>query len=236
MLRTALFLLLLSAFSAAPCGAQTPPTTSVVLTTGQARALLPDAVKRELRITYPVFRVYKCPDKTGLRYYVLTESRDVVAEGNDTLNRRIQAVVLTAPGGKLTRSWEVNDFVDQAREEKSIWFWTKYCAFQDYDRDGEIDPILVYGTSAGDDEGRIKLILYYRGRKIALRHQAGVLDIQRSIQVEKAFYALPAAMQAAVRHKLALLEKDNLTILPHGWPEAMRRKATVINDSYYSTK
>lgn len=213
------------------------PVSSVQLSRQEVGVLLPAAVKRGLNISYPIFRVYKLTDQAGVSYCVLTESRDVVNERKDSLNSRIRAVTVRTEGDKLVKSWEVNDLVAPDKEEQSIWFWTKYSDFQDYDKDALLDPILVYGTStAHADEGRVKVIVYYKGRKIALRHQAGVLDIQRSIQVDKAFYGLPGPLQAAVKQKLALIEKNDLTILPHGWQQAMTKKATFINDSYYSAK
>lgn len=213
------------------------PVSSVQLTPQEVGVLLPDPVKRELKITYPIFRVYKLTDKAGVSYCILTESRDSVNDNRDSLNSRIRAVVVKATGGKLVKSWEVNDWVAPDKDEQSIWFWTKYSDFRDYDKDALIDPILIYGTStANADEGRIKIMVHYRGKKVLLRHQAGVLDIQRSIQVDKAFYDLPAPLQAAVKQKLTLLEKNDLTILPHGWEQAMTKKGTFINDSYYSNK
>jgi hypothetical protein len=229
--------LLLCFLSLSQSRAQSRPVTSTILSPSQVEALLPDPVKRELKLTYPILRVYKYVDKLGVNYCVLTESRDSITKSKDPVNSRIKAFSLKAESGKLTKAWEVNDFVSQEKEEQSIWFWTKYTAFDDYDQDAVTDPILVYGTSTlNSNEERIKVIIYYRGRKVAIRHQAGDLDFQRSIQVDKAFYALPPALQTAVRQKLALIEQHDLTILPHGWQQAMGKKATFINDSYYTTQ
>ncbi|UOQ71791.1 M949_RS01915 family surface polysaccharide biosynthesis protein [Hymenobacter cellulosilyticus] len=230
-------LLLLAVWPGSSGLAQTPPVSSVILSPTEVAALLPEASRPALSVVYPIFRVYKNTDKTGVSYCVLTESRDQLDEEKKPISSRIKAVTLRETSGKLTKSWEVNDFISTEKEETSIWFWTKFASFQDYDHDAVIDPILVYGTAAqGADDGRVKFIIYYRGRKIVLRHQAGDLDIQRNIQVDKAFYTLPAPLQAAVRQKLALLEERELTILPHGWQKAMAKKATFINDSYYSSK
>ncbi|PJJ61212.1 M949_RS01915 family surface polysaccharide biosynthesis protein [Hymenobacter chitinivorans] len=230
-------LLLLTVWPAGSGQAQNPPVTSVILNPTEVAALLPEATKQELSLAYPIFRVYKNTDKTGVSYCVLLESRDRLDEKKEPISSRIKAVTLRQNGRQLTKSWELNDFLAPEKEEQSIWFWTKFASFQDYDHDAVLDPILVYGTAArGADDGRIKVIIYYRGQKIALRHQAGDLDIQRNLQVDKAFYTLPAPLQAAVRQKLALLEQRELTILPHGWQQAMTKKATFINDSYYSSK
>lgn len=46
--------------------------------------------------------------------------------------------------------------------EASIWFWTNYSGFADLDKDGLIDPILIYGTSGmnNTDDGRVKILTY----------------------------------------------------------------------------
>ncbi|UOQ52541.1 M949_RS01915 family surface polysaccharide biosynthesis protein [Hymenobacter cellulosivorans] len=230
-------LLLLAMWPGSSGHAQTPPVTSVILSPAAVAALLPDASRPALSLIYPIFRVYKNTDKTGVSYCVLMESRDRLDEEKEPISSRIKAVTLRQNGSQLSKSWKVNDYLVAEKKEQSIWFWTKFASFQDYDHDAVIDPILVYGTAArGADDGRIKIIIYYRGQKIVLRHQNGDLDVQRNIQVDKAFYGLPAPLQAAVRQKLALIEKNNLTLLPNGWQQAMAKKATFINDSFYSSK
>ena len=79
----------------------------------------------------------------------------------------------------------------------SIWFWTKYCLFEDINKDRLIDPIFVYGTS-GDNytgDGRLKILIYYKDKKIAIRHLNGTIDFERKTKVDQSFYDLPVAIQ-----------------------------------------
>jgi hypothetical protein len=111
-------------------------------------------------------------------------------------------------------------------DESSIQFWTKYIDFNDYNSDGLVDPIIIYGTSAanGYDDGRIKFIIYYQGQKIAIRHQNGILDYERETQVDKAFYKLPLPLQTSIKQKMESMMKNSHAIFPAGWQAAMRNK------------
>ena len=94
------------------------------------------------------------------------------------------------------------------------------------------DLIIVYGTTAlnGYDDGRIKIIIYYKGQKIAIRHQNGMLDFERETIIDKAFYSLPTGLQSAVKQKMELMQKNNQAIFPAGWQLAMKNKKTTINE------
>ena len=94
------------------------------------------------------------------------------------------------------------------------------------------DPIIVYGTTAvnGYGDGRIKIIIYYKGQKVAIRHQNGTLDFERETSVDKAFYALPVLLQTAVKQKMELMIKNKQAIFPAGWQLAMKNKKTTINE------
>ncbi len=200
-----------------------------ILSPAKVSTLLTDNLKQEFKINYPIFRVYRYSDQSGVYYCVLTESRDVTS-AKDTMNQRIKAVNLKMTDGAFSKAWELNDNITQ--EEQSIWFWTKYAAFEDYDHDGLVEPIIIYGSRGenGYDDGRSKILIYYKGQKVAIRHQNGVLDDERSTQVDAAFYTLPAALQAAVRERMEMLVKDDHAIFPDGWQSAMRNKKTSLDD------
>ncbi|KAA2238833.1 hypothetical protein F0L74_21705 [Chitinophaga agrisoli] len=213
--------------------AQTSFPAPVILSSAKAAALITDNVRQEFKMSYPIYRVYQYADQSGQYYCVLTESRNTVTE-HDTINQRIKAVNLKMVDGKFTKTWELNDnFTPEVNEESSIWFWTKYVEFLDYDHDGLVDPIIIYGTrgSNGYDDGRAKILIYYRGQKVAIRHQNGVLDDERSTQVDAAFYNLPASIQAAVRQKMEQMVKNQHAIFPNGWQTAMRNKKTAFDEA-----
>ncbi|XZF15486.1 M949_RS01915 family surface polysaccharide biosynthesis protein [Chitinophagaceae bacterium MMS25-I14] len=213
--------------------AQKAAVTPAILTTAEVRILFPDTACNRLGISYPIFRVYRYIDKTGLYYCILTESNDGISESKDTLHHDIKAVNVRADRGTFIKTWEINDHViPEQNEESSVWFWTKYTDFKDYDGNGQADPVIVYGTAGmnGYDDGRIKFIIYFNGKKIAIRHQNGVLDPEKETQVDKAFYDLPQTLQAAIRQKMELMMKNNHAIFPAGWQAAMKNRKTVFNE------
>jgi hypothetical protein len=213
--------------------AQNTNVTSQVLTLKQVTELFPDTILRRLNIGFPILAVYKYADKKGQQYCMLTESRNEITANKDTFNQKIKAVIIKAENGSFTKLWEINDnIVKNDNEESSIWFWTKYTDFKDYDSDGLVDPIIVYGTSAMNDydDGRIKFIILYKGEKVVIRHQNGVLDFEREPQIDKSFYNLPQSLQAAIKQKMELMTKNEHAIFPAGWKAAMKKKKLIFNE------
>jgi hypothetical protein len=213
-----LFLALLGPFL---LRAQANKPTSEILTKAAVSAIFNDSVKKAFKIEYPIWRVYKYQDQSGKYYCVLTERFDSIGKDDDgkddTLYHSIRAVDLKSDKGRLTKVWELNDFLlkgqDKFSQEKAIWFWTKYVEFQDFDNDGLIEPVIVYGTSSVDsDEGRVKILVYYKGQKIALRHHDFSLDEGRGTQIDKAYYSLPQKVKDGIVAKMKLMDKNGVTI------------------------
>ena len=213
--------------------AQKPLSAPIILSSEQADAVFTDSVKGRLKINYPIYRVYQFSDKSGQYYCLLTESRDSMGEKNDTINHFIRALTCrTGPAG-LIKVWEMNDHVRKdLKEEDNIWFWTNYIDFKDYDNDGLIEPLIIYGSTAmnGYDDGRIRFLIYYKGQKVAIRHQNGVLDPERETTIDKAFYLLPETLQTSVKQKMKQMEEADQAIFPNGWETAIKDKRTVINE------
>lgn len=206
--------------------AQNKPAAPALLAPEKVTQLLPPHVKKQLGINYPVFRVMQFEDKGGLYYCIFTESQNKIADG-DTVNRNIRAVTVQQQPDSLMKLWEINDLlVNNSTEEHTIWFFTRFANFRDLDGDGLADPIIVYGTSAsnGRSNGRIKFILYHKGKKYAIRHQNGVLDFERFTQVDKTFYSLPVAIQQHVIETMKVFETENLAIFTSDWQKDMRQK------------
>ncbi|WP_316803687.1 M949_RS01915 family surface polysaccharide biosynthesis protein [Pedobacter nototheniae] len=216
-----------------PVFGQTVKSTisSKILTDQEVSSLLPVAAREKLGISFPIFRVYGYNDRSGQYYCVLTESRDVVNRDKDAFNKvtnyKIKAINFKSENGSLTKTWEINDRINpKMHGEESIWFWTKYAQFNDYNNDGLITPIIVYGTQGMNyyDDGRVKIIIYYKGQKIAIRHQNGVLDDERDTSIDQAFYALPIKLQESIKEKMNLLVTNQHAIFPYGWQKAMQKK------------
>ena len=109
---------------------------------------------------------------------------------------------------QIKTNWTITDFIDET--EKSISFWTRYLSLTDIDNDGYIDPIIVYGTKSlyGEDfeEGRVKILVYYLGKKIAIRHQNSTIDDGRHTQIDKTFFYLPTKLKKKVYNIILSLE------------------------------
>ena len=198
--------------------AQQHKTTSEMMPSTRVSSIINDSVKKAFDINSFIFRVIKYTDASGEYFCVLTESNDSFSttdEGKpDTAHYRIRAINLRSDNGKMTKAWEINDFILKNNAEISIWWWTRFCLFQDYDDDGLIEPIIVYGSHSTDEinGNRIKFIIYYKGQKIAIRHQDSDLDEGRGTEVDKAFHSLPQKLKDAVRAKMELMNKDGLAI------------------------
>src|SRR5258706_7633653 len=193
-----------------------------------------DAEKNELELIYPIFKVYKYSDESGQFYTILTGSGDSTGNHEGIVGTKIRAVTAKFENGRFKNMWEINDFADKKKEEKSIWIGTKYIEFKDYDNDHLADPVIVYGTTGlnGTDDGKIKVVIYYKGQKIFLRHQNSTLPAERQLQIDKAFYSLPVKLQTSIKDKMERMVKDKQAIFPHGWQTAMENGSTTVKGSY----
>jgi hypothetical protein len=208
---------------------QTNVVSSEILSQKATAKLFTDSLNKQLGITYPIRRVYECKDKSGQFVIVLTESIDTITTDKDTLHYGIRAFNFRQDKRGLLKKWEMNDFIAKqatsGEMESSIWFWTKYSEFTDIDGDSLIDPIIIFGTSGMNytSDGRIKILIYHKGQKFAIRHQNGTLDFERNTQVDKAFYSLPLKLQDHVKLIMKKMTDDDNAIFPYGWQDAMKK-------------
>lgn len=210
--------------------AQDKSVRASVLASEEVEKLFPSPVKAEHGIRFPIFRVYSYVDESGKHFCVLTESKDAQDSNGDVANNKIQAFLFKAEEAFLKKNGELSDqILGNESEEESIWFWTKYASFDDLDKDGIIDPILVYGTSAlnGTDDGRVIITVQHKDVFYHIRHQNGILDDERHTNIDPAFYKLPNSVQEAVKQIIVAISNDNKAIFPHGWEDAMKAKKTI---------
>jgi hypothetical protein len=212
--------------------AQKKTDTAYALTPNQVSELFPDSILKSFNINFPIFRVYKYNDHSGKYFCIMTEERNEMTLEKDSFYNKIKAVNVRAVNDSYVKVWEINDNIDRDQEENSIWFWTKYVDFRDYDGDGLKEPVVIYGTSvsSGPYGERIKIMIYYKGQKIAIRHQNNDRDIVRETKVDKAFYDLPMPLQAAIKQKMELMMKNGHALFPYGWQTAMKNRRTTINE------
>lgn len=218
--------------------AQTAAPGSKILSLKESGGILTPALKAEFKISYPVRKVYQCQDLSGKFLIIVTESNDKIDAENDTLNHHIKALNLAYTPAGLVKKWEISDVIlngpNNDHPEKTMWFKTKLFGLKDLDNDGLIDPVIVYGTENKEEDGygRVKIIIYYKGAKIAIRHQDGSLDSERNTRVDKAFYMLPLRLQSSVRLIMKTIAESRSAIFPYGWQKAMDRKKTYIDESH----
>ena len=206
-----------------------------ILTKTETDTIFTQKIKTELRVDYPVFRTYYFNDMSGEHYLMLTE-REYKKQNDEALNDTIKAFLIKKEGDKLAVDWILRDFIlaenKTEMKENSIWFWTKYMDLNDYDSDGFIDPIIIYGTSGknGTDDGRIKIIIYYKGQKYAVRHQNGSLDFDRNTQIDVKFYDLPTQIRDRVKEIMDKMTENSQAIFPYGYKEKMDAKKTYFDE------
>lgn len=186
--------------------------------------------RKELGINFNIWKVYDYKDKTGEYYLVLTENKFREPAGGNVFNNSIKALNFKRQENRLIKTFETND--TKGKEEASIWFWTRYIYIEDFDNDGIIEPMVIYGTSGynGYSDGRIKILLYYKGKKIGVRIQNGVLDDERNFSVDANFYTLPKKIQDKIIEQMNLMVENNHSILPYGWEKKVAKKMTFIQE------
>jgi len=195
-----------------------PAQTARILTRQSTDSLFPDEKKKALDIKYAIWRAYQYDDKSG-RYYIVLSERDVIVPGKDTLVTNIEGFCLQENSGQLSQKWKLKDAVDSA--ESSIWFWTKFSEVKDIDGDGYTDPLIIYGSNGKDEQAdyhRLKILLYYKGNKIALRLATSGSGEQHSVQRDKAFSTLPPAIQSHIYTVLRHINKEQDYIWSFGTP------------------
>lgn len=195
---------------------------SRILSVDEMAELFSDSVKVKYDIKYPIRRVYAYDDQSGKYLMVLTESINSI-ENNDTIHHRIKAFHFKEENNCLTKVRDINDAVEEG--EPSIWFWTRYCRFIDVDNDGIVEPIIVYGASYEELESfRVKILIYYKNKKYAIRHHNCDLDDCRFTQIDREFYSLPEAVKKQTRNIIKMIEENGHAYFGH-WEDAMMRKA-----------
>lgn len=182
-------------------------------------------IKDELQLEYSIHRVYQYNDKAGMHFIVMTKNPTECAE-QEVCSDAIKTYCYTYKNDDFKLKWQFNDFILPTSDEYSISYWTKYFKIDDYDNDGFADPIIVYGTFGPNDfdDGRIKILIYYKNKKIAIRHQDAIHDDERQTQIDKEFYQLPIEIKSRVKTIIENINENDHGIFPSGWQKAMKNK------------
>ena len=210
--------------------------SSKQLTQQEIDSIFTDSLKTKLQIEYSIYRIYEYNDKEGKHFIVMSEN-EFECEEIEKCFDSIKAYCYLYENGQFILEWNLKDFIlpkgNEVSEEYSISFWTKYFELGDYDNDGYFDPIIVYGTYGMNetDDGRIKILIYHKRKKRAIRHQNGTLDFERNTQVDEMYYQLPIEIQDRVQVIMKNITENNHGIFPYGWQNAMKNKATKFDEN-----
>ena len=185
--------------------AQPDSSGATLLTDKQVQTLFPQETLKEIGVTFPIRKVYAFQDKLGKQYLIISENNS-----NPDKATSIKAFnVLLKEGTPPQVLWTITDAIDDT--EQAMWFYTHYISLTDLNNDGYIDPIVLYGTESqyGEpyEENRVKFIIYYLGKKTAIRHQNSSLDDGRHTQIDRSYYKLPLALKKKIRSIVATLEE-----------------------------
>lgn len=196
-----------------------------LLTRPEIDKLFPESVQQQLDLQFPIRTVYKYADQTGTYYIPFCERTDQIRE-KDTTHGKIRAVNLKYENGGFVKQWELNDFILPEQMEDNIWFFTKYTEIKDLDGDGVMDPVIVYGSAGtnGLFDGRIKILVYYKGKKVGIRHQNSEMDEGRFTKADKEFYELPQKVQVYIKGMMKQMEDRNHALYQHNWEQKMTQK------------
>jgi len=223
------FILILCLLLAKISFSQTIPANSQLVSDEMIAKLFTEKVKTDLGIDIPIYKVIEYKDKAGLHYLTLMESEYSKNEDKPLFDK-IKLVDAISTNGILKTNWTITDFLkpEDVKNDPyfSIWIWTKFLQINDIDGDGISDPIIVYGIRSQNniDEGKIKIITIYKGKKYVIRHQNSSMDWGRNTQVDKLFYTLPIKIQTKVKETMTQITENGNGIFPAGWQKNMKLK------------
>lgn len=214
-----LYLFLL--FSFLSLQAQPDSSGATLLTDKQVQTLFPHETLKEIGVTFPIRKVYAFQDKLGKQYLIISENNS-----NPDKATSIKAFnVLLKEKNPPQVLWTITDAIDDT--EQAMWFYTRYISLTDLNNDGYIDPIVLYGTESqyGEpyEENRVKFIIYYLGKKTAIRHQNSSLDDGRHTQIDRSYYKLPLALKKKIRSIVATLEERGHALFNTGTIKELKK-------------
>ncbi len=187
--------------------------------------------QNQLGISNTIYQVYSYKDESGENYLVLTDHIKEINEKKDTLYDNVYALNLTNKNNQLKKKSTVKGEIDMDWET-SIGFWNKYSELSDLNNDGVVDPILVYGATGQNmyADSRIKIMVYYQGKRVSIKHQNSEIDDGRLTKINKKFYYLPISIQEAVKEKMKLMTENRHALFSKDWENKMKNKAARLED------
>ena len=153
-------------------------------------------------------RCHHWVDRSGEYQLWLLASDDRVIDDYH-LSRSLAAQLFQKqPDGTLAPRWLIRDRV--AQFEAGAWFSQHLTEFPDLDGQGVLTPILVLRfvpeqdnqteepVKSGPFEGRLKLVFFHDGTKVAVRAVTGELDDERHTTATDSYFTLPPSWRQHV--------------------------------------
>ena len=168
--------------------------------------------KDKLNIKYDIRKVYKVLDKKGETFFIVSENflrKDL--EENKIIDK-IELIIASKTDKGFIRKYTVNDKINI--REKSLWFWTKFFKLQDFNGDGYIDPIIVYGGLGkhNDIEGRLIIKSLFQNKWYNIIHQGSDQDLARYTEFDKNFIKLDKPIRLEVIKLLREINEKYLSM------------------------
>jgi hypothetical protein len=86
----------------------------------------------------------------------------------------------------------------------------------DIDKDGLIEPIIIYGTKTVEGFTRINIIIFYKDKKYAIRAYECDLDPCRTLRKSSNYQQLPEKIKLYLEKLLEKMRQEQNVILKNG--------------------
>lgn len=162
----------------------------------------------------PTLRDHFCySDKKGEYVIYLSEKQSTIFQ-HLKLSSTIKISQFEQQSGQLKAIQSIDDFANQ--DEAGISFLTKLTEVLDIDRDGFIEPIMVYrflnlaeeGPVVDSFQGRLKMIMFYKTKKVVIRANTSELDFGRSITANQEYFKLPKSVRNYLVKKIIQIDQS----------------------------
>jgi len=195
------------------------------LSTKEVRSIFTRRRENQLGISNNVYQGYSYKDTSGEYFLLLTDRRSEITKEKDTLYNNIYAVNVRKTGNQFKKRSSITDEIDDDWET-SIGFWNQYSEIADFDKDGEVDFIVVYGTTGqnGYEDGKVRIKVFYKKNRVSIKHQNSEIASGRFTKISSKFYNLPIELQKATIEKMKLMRKNRHAIFVDGWEDKIAKK------------
>jgi len=177
--------------------------------------LLHPTTLKTAKITLPVLAHFCYRDKSGDYVMYLTGSADDRHDGK-VLSSKVGAYLFKINAGSTLEA--KGTVSDGARGEiATVQWWTTLTELTDIDGDGLVDPILVYRLYDVSDNGeieddayrgRLKIIVFHRNNKAAIRAITGGLDSDRLTTASPPYFKLPPVLKKHLERKITRMHAE----------------------------